>query len=178
MRTFAAWRVGRKGLDDGLVLFVFAKDRKVRIEVGYGLEDQVPDAIASRIIREVIVPRIQAGDQDGALAAGVGALLEAIGPDLAGRGAPAPAPAGPARAARRLTPPRSSSRSSSSGSSSCSSRTRPRVLPPVQHPLRRPRRRRRRRRRRVLRRRRALRRRRRDRVMVRRSDAESGGSGG
>jgi uncharacterized protein len=54
VRAFAAWQVGRKGLDDGLVLFVFSDDRKVRVEVGYGLEGQVPDAIASRIIRETI----------------------------------------------------------------------------------------------------------------------------
>ena len=76
--AFAAWKVGRKGLDDGLVLFVFADDREVRVEVGYGLEGQVPDAIASRIIREAIVPRMQAGDRDGAIRAGVAALLAAI----------------------------------------------------------------------------------------------------
>lgn len=78
VRAFAAWQVGRKGLDDGLVLFVFADDRKVRVEVGYGLEGQVPDAIASRIIREAILPRIQAGDRDGAIREGVAALLAAI----------------------------------------------------------------------------------------------------
>ena len=44
-----------------------AADRKLRIEVGYGLEAQVPDAIASRVINDVIVPRIQAGDRDGAV---------------------------------------------------------------------------------------------------------------
>ncbi|HYN41823.1 MAG TPA: TPM domain-containing protein [Thermoanaerobaculia bacterium] len=104
VRTFAAWKVGRKGLDNGLVVFVFAKDRKIRIEVGYGLEDRVPDATASRVIREVIAPRIQAGDPDGALDAGVGALLGAIRPDLATGSRPALSPDGPARTARRLTP--------------------------------------------------------------------------
>lgn len=104
VRTFAAWKVGRKGLDNGLVVFVLAKDRKIRIEVGYGLEDRVPDATASRVIREVIAPRIQAGDADGALDAGVGALLGAIRPDLATGDGLAPSPVGPARAARRLTP--------------------------------------------------------------------------
>ncbi len=103
VRTFAAWKVGRKGLDDGLVVFVLAKDRKIRIEVGYGLEEKVPDAVASRVIREVIAPRIQAGDPDGALEAGVDALLGAIRPDLAGGGL-APSPAGPSPQARRLTP--------------------------------------------------------------------------
>ena len=62
VKTFAAWKVGRKGLDDSLVVFVLAKDRKIRIEVGHGLEGMVPDAVASRVIREVFAPRIQAGD--------------------------------------------------------------------------------------------------------------------
>jgi uncharacterized protein len=78
IRAFESWKVGRKGLDDGLALFIFPQDRKVRIEVGYGLEGQVPDAIASRIIREVIVPRIQTGQNDAAAVAGVGALLQVI----------------------------------------------------------------------------------------------------
>lgn len=78
VRAFAAWKVGREGLDDGLVLFVFADDRKVRIEVGYGLEGQVPDAIASRIVRETIVPRVAAGDRDGAMRVGIAALIAAI----------------------------------------------------------------------------------------------------
>lgn len=78
VRAFQAWKVGRKGLDDGLALFIMSDDRKLRIEVGYGLEGQVPDAIASRIINEVIVPRIQAGDRDGAVTAGVDAVVRAI----------------------------------------------------------------------------------------------------
>ena len=78
VRAFARWKVGRKGLDNGLVLFVFAGDRRARIEVGYGLEGKVPDAIASRILNDVILPRIAAGDRDGAIQAGVNALLAAI----------------------------------------------------------------------------------------------------
>ncbi len=78
VRTFKEWKPGRKGLDDGLVLFLFADDRKARIEVGYGLEDRIPDLVASRIIREVMAPRIQAGDRDGAVKAGVEAALAAI----------------------------------------------------------------------------------------------------
>ena len=92
VRAFAAWHVGRKGLDDGLVLFVFSDDRKLRVEVGYGLEGQVPDAIASRIIREAIVPRVQAGDRDGAIRAGVAALIAAVD-GRAGALEPAAAPA-------------------------------------------------------------------------------------
>jgi len=68
VRAFAAWKVGRAGLDDGLVIFIFTGDRKVRLEVGYGLEGQLPDAVASRIIQETILPRIKAGDADGAMA--------------------------------------------------------------------------------------------------------------
>jgi uncharacterized protein len=79
VRAFQAWRVGRKGIDDGLVLFIFTEDHKIRIEVGYGLEPVVTDAQASRVIREVIAPRIRAGDPDGAVQAGVEALTQLIG---------------------------------------------------------------------------------------------------
>jgi uncharacterized protein len=79
VRAFEGWKVGRKGLDDGLVLFVLAKDQKLRIEVGYGLEGQMPDALASRIIRETILPRLKAGDRDGAVTAGTGELLRTLG---------------------------------------------------------------------------------------------------
>jgi uncharacterized protein len=78
VRAFEAWGIGKKGRDDGLALFVFAEDRKLRIEVGYGLEGVVPDAIASRVISDVIAPRLRAGDADGAIGAGVDALLAAI----------------------------------------------------------------------------------------------------
>jgi uncharacterized protein len=98
VRTFAAWKVGRKGMDDGLVLFLFASDRKLRIEVGYGLEGQVPDAIASRIAREAITPRLAAGDWDGAITAGVGQLLATLGGET---GAPAGRAQAPARAQPR-----------------------------------------------------------------------------
>lgn len=78
VRAFKAWQVGRQGLDDGLVLFVMAEDRQLRIEVGYGLESQVPDVRATRIINEIMVPRIQAGQRDEALIAGIDDLVRAI----------------------------------------------------------------------------------------------------
>lgn len=78
VRTFRDWKIGRKGHDDGIAMFVLADDRKIDIEVGYGLEDKVPDAVASRIIREVMTPRLRAGDRDGAITAGVDAVLAAI----------------------------------------------------------------------------------------------------
>jgi uncharacterized protein len=76
--TFKSWQLGRKKLDDGLLMIVLARDRKIDIEVGYGLEDRVPDAVASRIIREVMAPRLRSGDADGALSAGIDATLQAI----------------------------------------------------------------------------------------------------
>jgi uncharacterized protein len=78
VRAFAKWRVGRKGLDDGLAVFVMSQDRQIRIEVGYGLEPVVPDAIASRVINEVMVPRIQAGKPDAAIAEAIEALTGTI----------------------------------------------------------------------------------------------------
>jgi len=83
VQAFAAWKVGRKGLDDGLALFVFAKDRTLRIEVGYGLEGQVPDVVAARIIRETIVPGLKGGDPNGAISAGVERILKVVGGDAA-----------------------------------------------------------------------------------------------
>jgi uncharacterized protein len=79
VKAFERWRVGRKGIDDGAVMFVFSDDHRMRIEVGYGLEDRVPDAVASRIIAEQMAPRIRAGDHDGAVTNGVVALATAIG---------------------------------------------------------------------------------------------------
>ena len=79
VRAFEKWKVGRKGIDDGLVLFIMAADRKLRFEVGYGLEPVVPDIIAGRVINDVIVPRIRAGDNDGAVSAGMDAVMTVIG---------------------------------------------------------------------------------------------------
>jgi uncharacterized protein len=84
-RAFTQWKVGRKGMDDGIVLFIMSADRKLRFEVGYGLEPIVPDVTAGRIINDVIVPRIQAGDQDGAVTSGMDAVMTVIG----GGGVPA-----------------------------------------------------------------------------------------
>src|SRR5205814_10370923 len=88
VRAFQKWKVGRKGIDDGLVLFIMAADRKLRFEVGYGLEPTVPDAIASRVIDDVIVPRIRAEDRDGAVTAGMDAVMTVIG----GGSLPRPSP--------------------------------------------------------------------------------------
>ena len=89
VRAFAKWKVGRKGLDDGLALFIMTQDHKMRIEVGYGLEAVVPDAIASRVINEVMAPQIQAGHPDEAVTAAIDSLTRVIGGQA---GAPPPTP--------------------------------------------------------------------------------------
>jgi uncharacterized protein len=82
--TAHQWRIGRHGHDDGAILFLFMKDHKVRIEVGYGLESSLTDADSSRIIQNDIVPRMKAGDVDGAVSGGVAAMLKTITPSYAG----------------------------------------------------------------------------------------------
>jgi uncharacterized protein len=77
-RTFTAWKVGRKGFDDGVAMFVIPDDRAVYIAVGYGLEAKVPDVTAARIIRDVMAPQLRAGHADEAVTQGVDALLAAI----------------------------------------------------------------------------------------------------
>jgi len=84
VKAFERWKVGRKGIDDGLVLFIFKDDHRLRIEVGYGLEDRIPDVLASRIINDLMVPRIRAGDPDGAVRAGVDQLTRLAGGGSAG----------------------------------------------------------------------------------------------
>lgn len=79
-QTADRWKIGRRGHDDGAVLFLFMQDRKARIEVGYGLEGALPDAAASRIISDDIAPRMRNRDTDGAVAAGVAAMLSTISP--------------------------------------------------------------------------------------------------
>lgn len=88
LRVAEAWRLGRKGVDDGVLFIVARDDRRMRVEVGYGLEGAVPDAIAKRIVAEVVAPRFKAGDFPGGIEAGVAALVARIN----GEALPAPAP--------------------------------------------------------------------------------------
>ena len=76
IRVAETWKIGKKGFDNGAILLVARDDRKLRIEVGYGLEGVLPDAIASRIIREVITPRFRSGDYAGGIDGGVNAILK------------------------------------------------------------------------------------------------------
>jgi uncharacterized protein len=76
IRVAEAWKIGQKGFDNGAILLIARDDHKLRIEVGYGLEGVLPDAIANRIINEVIVPRFRAGDYSGGIEAGIDAAMK------------------------------------------------------------------------------------------------------
>ncbi len=78
VRVEEAWKLGRKGVDDGVLLLVAKNDRKLRIEVGYGLEGVLPDATGKRIIEEDIVPRFKQGDFYGGVRAGTDRILKVI----------------------------------------------------------------------------------------------------
>jgi uncharacterized protein len=93
IRVAEAWKLGRKGIDDGILILVAKDDRKLRIEVGRGLEGAVPDAVAKRIVAEVIGPRFKEGDFHGGLRAGVAKLQSA----MAGEALPPPKSASQSR---------------------------------------------------------------------------------
>jgi len=77
-RVFDQAKLGRKGIDDGVVVVVAKDDHRVRIEPGYGLEGAIPDAIANRIIQEYMVPKFRAGDYAGGLSDATAALTKLI----------------------------------------------------------------------------------------------------
>lgn len=87
IRVVDAWKLGREKQDDGVLLLVAKDDRKMRIEVGYGLEGAIPDLIAKRIITEIMVPSFRQGDFYG----GINNALEQIIKLIAGEQLPAPA---------------------------------------------------------------------------------------
>src|SRR5262249_59795834 len=86
------WRVGQKGLDNGVILVVFLAERKVRLEVGYGLEPTIPDAAAAAIIRDAIAPRFREGRYAAGLEAAARAVYEPAGEGKAGARPVWPAP--------------------------------------------------------------------------------------
>lgn len=91
LRVAEQWRPGRKGVDDGALLVVALGDRALRIEVGYGLEGAIPDAMSKRIIEDIVVPLFRAGDLAGGVEAGVNAMIALV------EGEPLPAPPAAAR---------------------------------------------------------------------------------
>ena len=86
LRVAEAWKLGRKGVDDGALLLVVKEDRTIRIEVGYGLEGVIPDVIAKRIINDIMVPFFRQGDYYGGIQAAVDRMIRLID------GEPMPAP--------------------------------------------------------------------------------------
>ena len=77
-RVGTTWKLGQKGTENGVLLLVALRERKVRIEVGYGLEGTLTDLRSAHIIRQEIVPRFRSGDLPGGIAAGVHAILGTI----------------------------------------------------------------------------------------------------
>jgi len=73
------WGIGQKGKDNGVLLIVAKQERKVRIEVGYGLEGTLTDAVASNIVHTVILPVFKRGDFGEGIELGVSAIIEALG---------------------------------------------------------------------------------------------------
>jgi len=78
IRVMDAWKLGRRGVDDSVLLVIAKDDRRLRIEVGYGLEGALPDAGAKRIISEEITPRFKAGDYYGGIRAGVDRIVRVV----------------------------------------------------------------------------------------------------
>ena len=83
VKVFASWKLGQKGRDNGVLLVVVPQDRKLRIEVGYGLEPVLTDGQCGQIIRNVITPQFKAGNYDKGIENGVQAIVA----QLAGNGA-------------------------------------------------------------------------------------------
>ena len=78
LRVAEAWKIGRKKIDDGVLLVIAKNDRKLRIEVGYGLEGALTDVTSKRIIDEIITPRFRNSDFGGGISAGVDRILRVV----------------------------------------------------------------------------------------------------
>ncbi|WP_350150291.1 YgcG family protein [Nitrosomonas sp.] len=86
IRVAEAWQLGRKGIDDGILLLIAKNDRALRVEVGYGLEGVIPDAIAKRIIADIMTPHFKLGHFANGIDAGIEAIIHLI------QGEPLPLP--------------------------------------------------------------------------------------
>jgi uncharacterized protein len=78
IRIATKWKLGRKGIDDGVLLIIATELKEIRIEVGHGLEGAIPDIIAYRIIHEEILPYFKRGDLDAGIISGVNAIAKII----------------------------------------------------------------------------------------------------
>jgi uncharacterized protein len=86
VRVAQAWGVGQKGRNNGAVLFVFVQDRRMFIQVGYGLEGALPDGVCHLIVENELKPRFRQGDYAGGLEAGVAAMIAATRGEYRGTG--------------------------------------------------------------------------------------------
>lgn len=97
IRVAEKWKIGQKGLDNGAILLISRDDRKVRIEVGYGLEGKLTDLMAGRIIDNIIVPEFRKGDFEGGIIEGIKAIESVVRGEFdasqAERKGPSPPPA-------------------------------------------------------------------------------------
>jgi uncharacterized protein len=88
IRLAEAWKIGQKGLDNGAILLIAKNDRKIRIEVGYGLEGRLTDLMAGRIIRNVIAPQFRSGRFDQGISDGVAAMIATVKGEFSGADIP------------------------------------------------------------------------------------------
>ena len=86
LKVFENWKIGQQGKDNGALLLISKADRKIRIEVGYGLEGRLTDLLAGRIIDNEISPKFKQGDFDGGIVAGVVGIAEAVRGEYTGTG--------------------------------------------------------------------------------------------
>ena len=96
IRVAEQWKIGREKVDDGLIVLIAKDDRKIRIEVGYGLEGAIPDLTAKRVINEIISPKFKQGDYFGGLDAGLDKLIGLVNAE------PLPAPGSAAASGKDL----------------------------------------------------------------------------
>lgn len=89
IRVAEKWKIGQEGKDNGAILLVSKNDRKIRIEVGYGLEGTLTDLTSGRIIRNVIVPYFKSGDFDAGVSNGVHSMIQAVRGEFKGAAKPA-----------------------------------------------------------------------------------------
>lgn len=85
-RIFRAWRPGQAKLNNGAILFVFAREHRMRIQTGYGLEGALPDAICKRIMDDEIAPHLREGDYNGGMQVGVRSMIQAAKGEYKGTG--------------------------------------------------------------------------------------------
>lgn len=92
IRLAEAWKPGQKTRDNGIVFLIFRDDRKIRIEVGYGLEGALTDALSASIIRDIVAPQFRAGNFDEGVEQGAAAILQAVEGEYTALPAPAQSP--------------------------------------------------------------------------------------